>query len=76
MRRNKRFMTFHAKCTSCEKIIPFEADALDITSFRMGIQTIQEALPYLTADERELIISGTCGKCFDEMFDVEVGTEE
>lgn len=29
---------------------------------------IQDALPNLTADERELLVSGICGKCFDKMF--------
>ena len=33
---------------------------------------IQDAMPYLSADERELLISGTCGTCFDKMF----GSEE
>jgi hypothetical protein len=30
--------------------------------------TIQNAMPYLGASDRELLISGTCGTCFDEMF--------
>lgn len=29
----------------------------------------QHTFPYLSADDRELIISGVCGKCFDEMFE-------
>jgi hypothetical protein len=29
---------------------------------------IQDALPMLSADERELLISGICGHCFDTMF--------
>jgi hypothetical protein len=28
----------------------------------------QDAFPHLTADERELLISGTCGSCFNAMF--------
>ena len=31
-------------------------------------ELIQNAFPYLTPDERELIISRICGKCFDKMF--------
>ena len=42
-----------------------EQDFLDWTS---GIGYIQEKLPYLTATERELLISGTCGSCWDNMF--------
>jgi len=41
---------------------------------------IQDAMPYLTVDEREVLISGTCGKCFDEMFpepsESEISVEE
>lgn len=29
---------------------------------------IQRALPELTPDQREMIISNTCGKCWDKMF--------
>jgi hypothetical protein len=29
---------------------------------------IQDALPELSADDRETLISGTCGPCFDQMF--------
>lgn len=28
----------------------------------------QDCFPYLTADERELLISGICGPCFDKSF--------
>jgi len=30
---------------------------------------IQELMPYLTPGERELIISGTCDRCWELMFD-------
>ena len=33
-----------------------------------GRALIQNALPELTADERELLISGTCPSCWDRMF--------
>ena len=31
---------------------------------------IQDAMPYLTAGERELLISATCGDCFDKFFPI------
>ena len=31
---------------------------------------IQDIFPYLNADERELLISNTCAKCWDDMFAV------
>tara|TARA_Y100000310_G_C20387451_1_gene671140 strand:+ start:362 stop:508 length:147 start_codon:yes stop_codon:yes gene_type:complete len=39
----------------------------DFISWNNG-SYIQNAMPYLSADERELLISGTCGPCFDVMF--------
>ena len=34
-------------------------------------KTIQRVMPYLTADERELMISGVCGECYDKLWEVE-----
>ena len=39
----------------------------DYADWQMG-KYIQDAMPYLSADERELLISGICGPCFDKMF--------
>lgn len=33
-------------------------------------QHIQNAMPHLSAAERELLISGTCDNCFNQMFGV------
>jgi hypothetical protein len=43
------------------------ANEMDVAHWEGGA-LIQDALGYLTADERELLISGTCGACFDNMF--------
>jgi hypothetical protein len=37
-----------------------------------GGELIQDAMPYLSAGERELLISGICETCFDKIF----GSEE
>lgn len=29
---------------------------------------IQRVFPHMTVDDRELLTSGTCGSCFDDMF--------
>ena len=57
-----------AECIHCgtEHILwVIEQDFLDWTS---GVGYIQDKLPYLSADERELLISGTCGACWTRMF--------
>lgn len=43
--------------------VPYEGHRL----WRSGVH-IQNALPTLSPDERELLISGTCGTCWDKMF--------
>jgi hypothetical protein len=34
-----------------------------------GGELIQKAMPEISKDDRELLISGTCGPCFAKMFD-------
>ena len=40
-------------------------------SWVSGDKYIQEALPYLTAAERELLISKTCDKCWKKMYGID-----
>lgn len=60
--------THRIKCKGCQEEIEVKVRQKDLEDFYKGIKHIQDAAPYLTADERELFISGICGKCFDEMF--------
>ncbi|MCR8576445.1 hypothetical protein [Streptomyces sp. Isolate_219] len=36
---------------------------------------VQDAFPYLTDDQRELLVSKTCGPCFDVMFGDDEGDQ-
>jgi hypothetical protein len=40
----------------------------DMVDWLSGSLPIQDAMPYLTIGERELLISGTCNDCFDILF--------
>ena len=55
------------KCHKCDKSISVMVNSKDFISWNKG-SYIQNAMPYLSTDERELLISGTCGQCFDVMF--------
>ena len=57
-----------AFCKVCGNayLISFNQD--DMMNWLSGSLPIQDALHYLTPGERELLISGTCGPCFDIMF--------
>jgi hypothetical protein len=54
-------------CSMCGKEVKVEVNKEDLKKYQEGIH-IQDAFPYLTADEREVFISGICGECFDRMF--------
>lgn len=55
------------KCLSCKEVHQFEVNARDYDSWQGGM-LLQEAMPYLTPGQRELMISGTCEKCFMDIF--------
>jgi len=63
---------FEVDCRRCHNSYTVTAKAIDISRWQGGA-IIQDVMPYLTDDERELLISGTCGSCFDEMFPPEEG---
>lgn len=64
-------MELHYKCMTCKKVITVKVDYKDYDDWRAG-KLIQKAFPYLTADEREIMISQICGKCFDKQFGEEM----
>ena len=63
-----------ATCNHCKGQTEMMVNYHDYESWERGRALgtsgpyIQDAMPYLTADEREVLISGTCGGCFDKMF--------
>ena len=60
-------------CKKCNGMNEIEVDFEKFIAWRSGKMLIQEALPELDADQRELLISGICPKCWDEMFPPEEG---
>ena len=56
-----------ATCQHCKESSELAVNKQDIVDWTGG-KYIQDAMPYLSADDRELLISGTCGSCFDKMF--------
>jgi hypothetical protein len=57
-------------CMVCSRTSSITAPAEAVEQWRAGA-LIQNALPMLTADEREMLITGTHPLCFDELFDEE-----
>jgi hypothetical protein len=55
-------------CSQCSEIFDIRIRTEDVKKWQSGA-LIQNVMPYLSDDQRELLISGTCGKCFDKIFD-------
>ena len=63
-RRETAVVSQCIKCTKTETVLVKKADLI---AWKKG-EYIQNAMPYLEVGERELLISGICGECFDNMF--------
>lgn len=57
-----------AKCSECQTTKVLEVPIEGLDAYRNGA-LIQRALPMLSAGDRELLISGICGPCFDKLFE-------
>ena len=60
-------MLINAFCRVCMSNTTFKVEPNDYFAWKDGKQ-IQEAFPYLSAGQRELLISNTCEKCWEELF--------
>ena len=57
----------NVECRICKDLHRVHFNGDDYVDWQEG-KYLQDAMPYLTTDERELMISQTCGPCFDSMF--------
>ena len=55
------------QCVKCKNVHILLVNSDDLQQWKDG-ELIQDAMPYLSAGERELLISGTCVACFDKLF--------
>ena len=58
---------FTTTCLHCNDLLWVAAKAEDFAKWEGGMK-VQDAFPYLSNGDREIIISRTCEKCWDEMF--------
>lgn len=55
-------------CVNCDKEYVLNVNSEDLEKWETTNIFVQDAFSYLTPAERELLISGICGTCFDKMF--------
>lgn len=65
---NNRDTFSEVECHQCCDIHTIFYNRNDMVDWLSGSLPIQDALHYLSADDRELLLSGICGKCFSKMF--------
>lgn len=58
---------FYIVCAQCNTTQTLYVDPDDVEKWHNGAY-VQDAFPYLRADQRELLISQTCGTCWDRLF--------
>lgn len=68
-------LPYTIQCRKCMKYVYLSIDSRGFENWKNG-QLIQIAMPYLTRDEREILISRICGPCFDEIFSPEESENE
>lgn len=68
-------MPHDAECKYCGIVYTVYVDPVDFAQWTFGGGFIQDLMPYLSAGERELLITGTCGSCFDRIFGLDTDEE-
>lgn len=63
----KEWVTLIATCPHCKKDTRVRLEAEGAVLWQRGA-LIQNALPQLSDDERELLLTGICPPCWEEMF--------
>ena len=67
---------YNVRCHLCDREYSILADRNDILAWLTGEKYIQDALAYLSAAERELLISNTCGDCWNKLYPNDLDMEE
>lgn len=67
-----KMMTYWIKCIKCGEIFMLDLDGDKVEHWRNGGGNIQDIFPELSPEDRELLVSQICEKCWDDMFGKEV----
>lgn len=75
MKINHKEITIVTACPFCGHANWIEVNESDYWDWQDG-ELVQDAFPYLTSEEREMLISGICPLCWEEPFEEEEEEEE
>jgi len=65
---NDDMVTLEIMCCECHKVFSLRVKKADYERYKNGESHIQYIFPYLKPAERELLISRTCGTCWNKLF--------
>lgn len=68
MKINYKEVCVVTRCPMCGRGNEIEVNEIDYLDWDDGMHA-QDAFPYLSAEEREMLISGICPICWGKMFD-------
>lgn len=60
---------FSVQCNVCDNHVTVPVHPMQVHQWRVSGEFVQNYFPDLPLNDRELLLSGTCGSCFDRMFD-------
>lgn len=63
-------MNLEARCPFCGKVSVVTVNEKDYEAWQSGA-LVQNAFPYLSANDREILVSGICEECWEGMFSTE-----
>ena len=67
MKINYKEVCVITRCPFCGRANEVEVNDIDYLDWQDG-ELVQNAFPYLSANEREMLISGICPTCWDKTF--------
>lgn len=67
VRKITGFIKVGIHCSVCNKKVVLEVSSSDLDDYKKGNKLVQRCFPYLTPSQREMLISGYCESCWDEL---------
>jgi hypothetical protein len=68
MKKSNDIIMLEVTCKECKTEHYFEVLEDQWIRIQTGDESIQNILPHFDSDERELLISGICGSCWNKIF--------
>lgn len=72
MEPGERKESYVLQCRMCGNPVKINIYPSDVEKYNTGKILVQHAFPYLSPADREMILSNTCGECWNRMFEGDI----